>query len=68
MPKKFQHKSEDYAQKAVYKKKSKVDKSHHRGIVTKHLSLESSDNGKGQAIQDYLVNKWLIKVHWVSNL
>ena len=44
MPKKFQHKSEDYAQKSVYKKKSKVDKSHHRDIVTKHLALESSDN------------------------
>ena len=43
MPKKFQHKSEDYAQKSVYNK-YKVDKSHHRDIVTKHLTLESSDN------------------------
>ena len=62
MPKKFQHKSEDYAQKSVCKKKSKVDKSHHRDIVTKHLALESSDHAKAQAIQDYLVNKWSLKV------
>ena len=68
MPKKFQHKSEDYAQKCVYKKKSTVDKSHHRDIVTKHLALDSSDNDKAKAIQDYLVNKWSLKIDWVSNL
>ena len=50
MPKTFQHKSEDYAQKSVYKKKSEVDKSHHRDIVIKHLGLESSDNAKANAI------------------
>ena len=65
LPKKFDKKAEDYAQKSVYKKKSRADKSKHRDQITKHLHWESSDNAKAKAIQDYLVEKWNLKIDWV---
>ena len=37
LPKKFDKKAEDYAQKSVYKKKSRANKSKHRNQITKHL-------------------------------
>ena len=40
LPKKFDEKSEDHAQKSVYKKKSRANKSKHRDQITKHLPLE----------------------------
>ena len=63
LPKKFEKKSEDYAQKSVYKRTSRADKTKHRDQITKHLHWESSDNAK--AIQDYLVEKWNLKIDWV---
>ena len=51
----FDKKSEDYAQKSVYKKKSKSDKNKQKDQITKHLHWESSDNAQAQAIQDHLV-------------
>ena len=65
LPKKFDKKAEDYAQKSVYKKKSRTDKSKHRDQITKHLHWESSDNAKAKAIQDFLVEKWNLKIDWV---
>ena len=37
LPKKFDKKNDDYAQKSVYKKKSKADKTKYRDQITKHL-------------------------------
>ena len=65
LPKKFDKKAEDYAQKSVYQKKSRTDKSKHRDQITKHLHWDSSDNAKAKAIQDFLVEKWNLKVDWV---
>ena len=66
LPKNFDKKNEDYAQKSVYKKKSKADKNKHKDQITKHLHWESSDNAKAQAIQKYLVDHWNLKIDWVS--
>ena len=65
LPKKFERKAEDYAQKSQYKKKSRVDKTKEKDQVTKYMNWESSDNTKANAIQDYLVEKWNLKIDWV---
>ena len=65
LPKNFDKKSEDYAEKSVYKKKSKCDKNKHRDQITKHLHWKSSDKAQTQAIQDHLVEKWNLKIGWV---
>ena len=65
LPKKFENKLEDFTQKSQYKKKSKADKTKDIDQVTKYMNWESSDNGKTNAIQDYLVEKWNLKIDWV---
>ena len=65
LPKKFERKVEDYTQKSQYKKKSRVDKTKEKDQVTKYMNWESSDNTKANAIQDYLVEKWNLKIDWV---
>ena len=65
LPKKYERKAEDYAQKSQYKKKSRVDKTKEKDQVTKYMKWESSDNSKANAIQDYLVEKWNLKIDWV---
>ena len=49
LPKKFERKAEDYAQKSQYKKKSRVDKTKEKDQVTKYMNWESSDNTKANA-------------------
>ena len=65
-PNKFDKKNDDYAQKSVYKKKSKVDKTKHRNQIRKHLHWERSHNGKTPAVQKYPVDHWNLKIDWVS--
>ena len=42
--------------------KAALDKTKEKDQVTKYMNWESSDNSKANAIQDYLVEKWNLKI------